>query len=118
MSDWSPVKVEQVINETASRIELGVLKVDKAYRAFLEADLDFDVAEAKEYLKLEEYPAHERKYRTVLATVDKRRSRDLSEAEYKLMDRNIKALERKLDAYRSIGTSVRQAYAVAGRGGA
>lgn len=96
-----------------------MIKVDKAYRDFLGKDLAFDVAEAKEYITLREtneYPAHEIKYRTVLSTQDERRARDLAEAEYKLMDRNIKALERKLDAYRSIGTSVRQAYQVAGRG--
>lgn len=107
-----------VINETASRIEKGVIKVDEAFRNYLEAEREFDVAEAKEYVRLGDdgCPAHERKFRCVLATPDERLKRDLAEAEYKLMDRNIKALERKLDAYRSIGTSVRQAYAVAGRG--
>lgn len=107
-----------MINETAGRIETGVTMVDKAFRNFLEADRDFDVEEAKEYVRLGDQgiAAHERKYRCTLATVDERLTRDLAEAEYKLMDRNIKALERKLDAYRSIGTSVRQAYAVAGRG--
>jgi len=43
--------------------------------------------------------------------IEERMARDLADAEHRLMDRNMKALERKLDAYRSIGTSVRQAYA-------
>lgn len=56
-------------------------------------------------------PAHERKYRTVLEVVEERIARDTADAEHRLMAANMKALERKLDAYRSIGTSVRQAYA-------
>lgn len=120
MVEWNPASVEQIINETSQRIEKGVIKVDQAYREFMELDLRFDVDEAKAYLRLREnpanYPAHELKYRTVLEVEDQRRTRNIGEAEYKLMDRNIKALERKLDAFRSIGTSVRQAYAVAGRG--
>jgi hypothetical protein len=110
LPDWNPASIEEVINDTADRIEKGVVQVDKAYREYLKKDLDFDVAEAKAYITLEAFPAHERKYRTVLEVVEERIARDTADAEHRLMDRNMKALERKLDAYRSIGTSVRQAY--------
>ena len=111
--DWNPAKIEEIINETADRIEKGVALVDEAYRHYLQKDLEFDVAEAKAYVALgdENVPAHERKYRTLLEVVEERIARDAADAEHRLMDRNMKALERKLDAYRSIGTSVRQAYA-------
>lgn len=86
----------------------------------MEADHAFDLAEAKAYLRHGEGdkppPAHERKYLAVIDTVEERNARDTAEAVYKLMDRNMKALMAELDALRSIGTSVRQAYAVAGRG--
>lgn len=113
MTDWNPAKIEAVINDTADRIEKGVVLVDEAYRTFLMQDLNFDIAEAKAYIKFgdENVAAHERKYRTVLEVVEERIMRDTADAEHRLMDRNMKALERKLDAYRSIGTSVRQAYA-------
>ena len=113
MTDFNPAKIEEIINDTADRIEKGVVQVDQAYREFLKKDLEFDIAEAKAYVALgdESVPAHERKYRTVLEVVDERIARDTADAEHRLMDRNMKALERKLDAYRSIGTSVRQAYA-------
>lgn len=113
MVDWNPASIEAIIDQTADRIEKGVLEVDAAYRELLKKDLEFDVAEAKAYVALGEQgiPAHERKYRTVLEVEDERLARDLADAEHRLMDRNMKALERKLDAYRSIGTSVRQAYA-------
>jgi DNA-binding transcriptional MerR regulator len=113
LADWNPASIEAIIDETADRIEKGVVQVDAAYREYLQKDLDFDIAEAKAYVALGEegVPAHERKYRTLLEVTDERLARDLADADHRLMDRNMKALERKLDAYRSIGTSVRQAYA-------
>lgn len=116
MSDWNPASVEQAIYQCVQRIETGVSKCDEAYRSFLQLDHDFDVAEAKAYLRHEKSPAHERKYRTVLDCVDERNTRDVAEALYKLMDRQMKALMAELDALRSIGTSVRQAYAGSNRG--
>ena len=115
MTDWNPVTVEQAIHDCAQRIAKGVMKTDTAYRLFQKADHDYDLAAAKAYLA-EDGPAHERKYRTELATIDERLARDAADAAYRLMDRNMKALMAELDAYRSIGTSVRQAYSVAGRG--
>lgn len=93
-------------------------KCDTAYRAYLEADHEYDIAEARAYLQARERgcPAHACEYEATLATEQERVKRDAAEAAYKLMDRNMKALMAELDALRSIGTSVRQAYAVAGRG--
>lgn len=113
VTDWNPANIEAIIDDTADRIEKGVVRVDEAYREYLKKDLEYDIAEAKAYISFgdENIPAHERKYRTILVVVDERIKRDTADAEHRLMDRNMKALERKLDAYRSIGTSVRQAYA-------
>lgn len=92
------------------------MKADKAYRAFLEADRSYDLAFARAYLSHEALPAHARKYQAEIDTADKREARDVADAAYKLMASNMKAIQYELDALRSIGTSVRQAYAVAGRG--
>lgn len=118
--DWNPVMVEQAIYRAAQRIAKGVLAADKAYRDFLKADHEFDKAEARAYLSedLQTRPVHERKFRVVLdPTVQEARDkRDVAEAAYKLMDKNMKAIQGELDALRSIGTSVRQAYQSAGTG--
>ncbi|WPH57745.1 hypothetical protein [Mycobacterium phage WXIN] len=118
-TDWNPASVEAVIQETSDRIEKGVLDVDKAYREFLQKDLDFDIAEAKAYLRARENgePAHTCEHHATLDSAEERLARNLADAEYKLREKNMKALERKLDAYRSIGTSVRQAYAQGISGG-
>lgn len=56
-------------------------------------------------------PAHCCDHEATLATEGERAARDVADAAYRLMDRNMKALMAELDALRSIGTSVRQAYA-------
>lgn len=117
--DWNPVMVERAIYSAAKRIATGVMKADSALRAFQRADHDFDIAEAKAYLALDEkMPVHKRKFEVVLNpdVQAARDAKDVAEAAYRLMDRNMKALQGELDALRSIGTSVRQAYSTAGVG--
>lgn len=111
--------MEDAIYKCAQRISIGVGKSDVAYRLFLQADQAYDVAYAKAYLDNDDgppRPAHARKYYAELATCNERQARDEADAAYRLVDRNMKAIQSELDALRSIGTSVRQAYAVAGRG--
>lgn len=114
-TDWTPARVESAIEECARRIADGVLKSDKAYRAFLKADHVYDIAVAEARLGAEG-SIQDRKDKAELATIEQRRARDECDAVYKLMDRNMRSIQSELDSLRSIGTSVRQAYAVAGRG--
>ncbi|MBB3752422.1 pyrroloquinoline quinone (PQQ) biosynthesis protein C [Mycolicibacterium sp. BK634] len=95
-----------------------MLKCDEAYKNFLKLDQAFDMAEAKAYLRAREtgVPAHACEYEATLATEIERADRDVAEALNKLCDRQMKALHAELDALRSIGTSVRQAYSGSGRG--
>lgn len=96
-----------------ARIEAGVLKCDEAYRNFLKLDHDLDVAKAKATLRARENgsPEFVCKAETEVATVIERADRDVAEALNKLCDRQMRALHAELDTLRSIGTSVRQAYA-------
>lgn len=118
MSEWSPASVEDAIYKASQRISNGVTKCDAAYREFLKADHAFDLAEAKAYLRARNAgsPAHCCEHEATLATEEERAARDVADAAYKLMDKNMKALMAELDALRSIGTSVRQAYATSNRG--
>ena len=119
MSEWNPATIEKAVYEAAQRISTGVMKADAAFRAFLKADHAFDVVEAKVYLGLpENMPVHKRKFEVTLnADVQAARdARDVADAAYRLMDRNMRAIQGELDALRSIGVSVRQAYATAGVG--
>ena len=116
MTDWNPVTVENALWDLKERIAKGVLIVDKAYGEFQDADEEFVVAEAKAYLNCGEYPANQRQYHTVLATVAERQKRRLAERVYKKAVANMKALTDGLHAVQSIGSGVREAYRLAGVG--
>ena len=115
MPDINPVSVEESIRDVAARIAKGVSVCDERYRTYLSADHDFDVAEATAYLG-HDGAAHEKKYAAVLATQDERHARDVADAAYRYADRTARALTEELRAWQSIGASIRQTYAVAGRG--
>lgn len=109
----SPVQIEQVIRDAADRISKGVQVVSERYRTFLSADHALDVAYAKAYRAFDG-PAHEKRYAAELETAVEREARDDADAAYRYAERTWKALSAELDAYRSIGASVRQAYAAGG----
>ena len=52
----------------------------------------------------------------MIETFESRTERDVAEVAYKQADKLLKALDSELRAWQSIGASVRQQYAVAGRG--
>lgn len=115
MSEWNPVSVEKAIVAVVDEIVAGIRKASEAYEKFLTADHAYDLAFAKAYMKYDG-PAHAKRYAAELATEHERTDRDACDVLYRLVERTNKALEKKLDALRSIGVSVRQAYAEAGRG--
>lgn len=109
----NPVQIEQTIRETAQRIANGVKVVSDRHREFLRAEHIHDVAFAKAYLDAVG-PAHEKRYQAELATATERESRDDADAAFRYSERQWRALSAELDAYRSIGASVRAAYATGG----
>lgn len=116
MSDvLNPVDIEQAIRGIANRIAAGVKVCSDRYEAFLTADRDYDRAYAGAYMR-HEGAAHEKKYAAELATHDERKARDVADAAYRYADRQHRALQDELRAYQSVGASIRQMYAVAGRG--
>lgn len=115
MSEWNPVSVEKAILEVINEIAAGIPKASEAYANFLAAEHEHDVAVAKAYMNYEG-AAHAKKYVATLQTVTERIKRDATDVAYRLIERTNRMLEKKLDAIRSIGVSVRQAYQDAGRG--
>jgi hypothetical protein len=115
MSDINPVQIEQSIRECAQRIAKGVTVCANAYSAWLAADHEHDIAEARAYMS-HDGPAHEKKHAATLATIQERQERDAADAAYRYADRQSRALTEELRAWQSVGASVRQMYGVAGRG--
>lgn len=113
MSAMNPVEIEATIREASNRIAKGVKVTSDAYRAFLAADHALDVAFAHAYLAADG-PAYSKRYTAEIATADERTVRDEADAAYRYAERTWKALSAELDAMRSIGASVRQAYSAGG----
>lgn len=113
--EWNPVSVERAILDTVNELAKGVGAASEAYERFLTCSREYDIAFAKAYMSYEG-AAHAKKYAAEIATEVERMSRDAADVVYRLVDRNNKTLEKKLDAMRSVGASVRQAYQDAGRG--
>jgi hypothetical protein len=109
----NPVQVESAIREASQRIANGVKVVSDRYRAFLHAEHAYDLAFARAYMAFGG-PAHEKKYAAELATDAERSARDDADAAYRYAEKQWRALSAELDALRSIGASVRAAYASGG----
>lgn len=111
MSDViNPVDVERAIRETATEIAKQVRVVSNAEREARRTRVVYDRAFAQAYLAAEG-PAHEKKYRAELVTVQERDAMEIAELAFRHAERQAKALDGKLRAFQSIGASVRQMYA-------
>ncbi|MEC4833792.1 hypothetical protein R2362_03260 [Mycobacteroides chelonae] len=113
--DWSPVGIEKAIYTAVQRIAKGVIVCSKAHEDFLKADRDHDTGYAIAFLN-NEGSIEARKYQARIDTEGLREARDRADVVYQRARQNMRALESELEALRSIGVSVRQAYQNAGRG--
>ena len=111
----NPVDIEIAIRDISERIANGVPVTSKRYKAFLEADREFDRAYASAYLHAEG-SIKDKEMTARLETMEQREQRDLAEVAYRHADRLSRALEGELRATQSLGASVRMMYSVAGRG--
>lgn len=117
MSEFNPVSVEKEILETVNAISKGVIVARDAYSDYLEREREYKRAYARAFMA-HKGPQTEKKIAAniteeVIAAED---ARDIADVAYKYAKDMNAALSGKLDAIRSVGASVRQAYANAGRG--
>lgn len=115
MEPLNPVMVERHVLELTNRISKGIRVFSDRYADFLEKDREFDKAYAHAYLKAEG-SIKDKEKAAVLETFEARTARDVAEVSYRHANQLLKALDSELRAWQSIGASVRQQYAVAGRG--
>lgn len=111
----TPAGVEARIREVSNEIARGVRIVSDRYATFLEADRHYDQQFAAAYLD-HAGPAHEKKHAAELETREAREVKDVADVAYKYARDRAKALEEELRAMQSVGASLREQYAVAGRG--
>lgn len=112
----NPVEIEREILDLSNKISHGVRVFSERYRAFLDADREYDRAFAAAYLGCEDGSIKDREKHAVLVTIEQREARDVAEVAYKHADKMHRALSDSLRALQSVGASVRMQYATAGRG--
>jgi predicted transcriptional regulator len=105
-SPLNPVDIEAKIDEVKNRIANSVKVVSEREAEAKAKRTDFDAAFAHAYLAAQDYPAHERKYRALLATVDQRRAAEVAESAYRYAERKAHALDKELFAWQTISKSV------------
>jgi hypothetical protein len=105
----NPVLIEQQIQKIASDISNGVRIVsDREFEAAARRR-EYDKAFAIAYAAAEG-SIQDRKYAAELATMDAREAAENAEIAFRHAQRTARALEKKLDALRSVGVSVRTMY--------
>lgn len=109
----NPVDVEHRITTTSDRIAKGVQIYSTRLTAWLDAKTAYDTAFAQAYVDAD-CAQLEKKQRAVLATVDRRRARDVAEAAYRYTEEQLEALRDELRAWQSVGKSVRSMYGAVG----
>lgn len=114
MPEFNPVFIENALAQTANAIAESVTACDAAYREYLEADREYDLAYAHAYLNATG-AVNTRKYKAQELTKDQRARRDVADAAYRFADRRARAQELELRSWQSVGASVRAMYSVAGR---
>lgn len=117
MSEFNPVSVEKTILETVNEIAKGVVIARDAYERYLSAERMFKREYARAFMA-HRGPQTEKKIAAGLVPEVEAAEieRDAADVAYKYAKDTNAALSGKLDAIRSVGASVRQAYGNAGRG--
>lgn len=105
----NPVDVEHRIEELATRIAKGVAIVTAAEREARARRREADLVYAHAYLNADG-PAHERRYAADIASMPAREAAETAELAFRHSERTARALERELNAWQSIGSSIRTMY--------
>jgi hypothetical protein len=112
MNPHNPASIEAEITAIAERIENSVPVVSRAEQDAADARRVFDIEYARAYLAAEG-SIKAKEYVADLATAELRQAYEIAEVAFHHAQRLSRALEKKLDAKRSVGVSVRQAYGAA-----
>ncbi|AEK07098.1 hypothetical protein JOEDIRT_63 [Mycobacterium phage JoeDirt] len=115
--EYNPISVEKEILTTVNEISQGVIAAREAHKQKLKTEREYKRAYARAFMA-HKGPQTEKKVAAniVPEVMDAEDQRDAWAVAYEYAKDNNRALSAKLDAIRSVGASVRQAYANAGRG--
>lgn len=109
----NPITIEDELRNLITWITQAVTTNHHAYLAKAAADHAYRVAYARAYVAAPG-PQQEKRFRADLETIAEAEARDIAEAAHRYALDKHRALRDRLEAVRSIGASVREAYRSAG----
>ena len=116
MSDViGPAQIEHAIRECSNRLAKSIPIRSERMTNKRAAERDYRRAYDLAYLNAEG-SVEDRKAHARIATEELHDAMDVAEVIYKEAEALARAIEKELDALRSVGASIRSTYAVAGRG--
>ena len=113
---WTPVTIEARLRENVNENARLIGEAIDRHRAFLQADAAYDRAYARAYMEWVG-SVKERECHAEVATEEARGARDEADVLYRHVERRLRAKHDELEALRSVGVSVRQAYSTGGGDG-
>ena len=114
--EWTPVTIEARLRAIANENARLISAAQDLHRAYLDAQRTYDLAYARSYVSANG-PAHEKRYLADIGTEAQREAKDVADAAYRHVERMLRGKRDELDALRSVGVSVRQAYSQGGSDG-
>lgn len=111
----TPLAIEQAIRECSNRLAKSIPIRSERLTLKRAAERDYRRAYDRVYLDAEG-SVEDRKAQARVLTEELHDAVDVAEIVYKEAEALARAIEKELDALRSVGASIRSTYAVAGRG--
>ena len=118
MSDDTPIfpaQVEAKILEISNRLGKSAKVCDERYRAYLDAELEFEKARAVSE-EAAEGSIQSKKNQALIETYELKKALNVAESAWKYADRLARNLAHELSAYQSVGQLVKATYGAAGVG--
>lgn len=114
---WNPISIEKAILDTVNQAAQGVSVATRAYKDFLAKQRAYKQAHARAYMQ-HKGPQTEKKIAVELDEQLQQAEfeRDIADVAYRHARDTNSMLRDKLEAFRSVGVSVRQAYENTSRG--
>lgn len=109
----APVDVERRLLQLERTLRESVQDWKPRYKAFKDAEREYDQAFARAKLKSKE-ATNDKKYDAELETIAEREALDFADVEHKYSEKRLMAVHKVVEIWRSIGTSVREEYKLAG----
>lgn len=109
----TPVEADRLIIRTVNEIARGIEQSRALQQAFLDTERIHDYEYALAFGRLTG-PQGDKRYLAEVSTTKFRQDRDIAEVAWRHMERKLRSLQSELDALRTLGANLREAFRTGG----